>query len=390
MKCFLTQKGNKWYVVINEKDTLGKWKKKYISTGTNDKKIAEAKLVGYENQINQGTYIAPDKMTLAELLQLWLEEYVEMECEETTYSSYESIVNKYLIPKLGHIPIQKLTAMDITKYYNFLLREGKGKEKGGLSLETVHRHHANLHSALKFAVEKGLLIRNVADLARPPKKKGNDSKKLKNRKAKVYNSEQVKELLEAAKGDKIEVPVNLAVKAGLRNSEICGLIWSDVNYEKGYINIEQVRTIRRVKGIRKEIIKPPKSDAGIRKIKIPQSLCVFLKSEHLRQKANKLKMGEQYFESEYVFRNPDGTLNNSQQLSKLFSNFLKENKLAVIRLHDLRHTYATILLKNKADLKTVQEYMGHADAKILLDTYAHVLEEAETETMNILESAFAK
>ncbi len=377
MRSFLKKRGKKWYIVINEKNANGTWKKRYISTGTEDKKVAERKMVEYEHQINVGSYVTPDKMNLKDLLELWMKEYVEVNCEKTTWAGYETVLRNHMIPFLGHIPIQKLTAMDIQRYYNHLLKEGRFDGKGGLSPNTVRKHHANLHHVLDYALKMGLLSQNVTKRVTPPK--------IKKFKAGCYTESQVKKLFDTAKGFRIEVAIHLAASLGLRRSEICGLRWKDIDFKKGTITVAQVNVQFNGKI---NFIKDPKSEAGFRKQTASLSLLALLKQVRIKQKEDKLRLGQYYVESDRVLRNEDGSIIKPARLSHIFESFISKNKLPKIRLHDLRHTYATILLKHGVAYKAVQERMGHSDIGILFNTYGHVIDEMELQGAKEIDAAF--
>ncbi|MCX7746901.1 MAG: site-specific integrase [Clostridia bacterium] len=375
MKCSLTKKGNNYYVTYNKKMPDGKYKKIWITLGETKMSEANKKLTDIQSKIYKGIFVAPDNMTVKEFLEYWLETIIKPAKEITTYDGYKSIINVHLIPQLGHLKLQKLNIMTVQDYFNKLKIEGRCDGKGGLSANTIHKHYALLNKALKYALKNEIIYRNIMEAIEIPKKESSDV-------SQSYNEEQMKTLLSKVKDTRLEIPVFLGLILGLRRSEICGLQWQNVDLIKGTIHIKNTR-VHTSNGF--ETKPRTKNKSSNRKLKIGTTLLTLLKNERKKQMEYKLLYGEKYISNDFVFKNQDGELIDPGTLTHLFSNFLAKNDLSKIRLHDLRHTFATIMLKRGIDHKTVQQMLGHSNIYTLFNIYGHVLAEMEDEAVGVLE-----
>jgi integrase len=379
MKCTLIKKGDKWYVTYNEKQNNGTYKKIWIATGETKKTKADPKLTEIQHQLNNGTFTKKEKMTLKEILDMWMSIHVETNLEKSTYNGYKTIIDKYMYPYFNDIEIQKVTTMEIEKYYKHLQEKCISKKnKKGLSANTVHRHHVILSAVFKYAKTNRLIAFNVCEVVTLPRKQ--------KYKAKIYTDEEVKILIDKIEGTKIEILTHLAVGLGLRLSEICGLTWEKIDFERSYIYIDRAR-VRDTKGT---MDKDTKNESSTRNIKIPNVLLIILDNFKKRKEEMYSKMGQELNNTDYVITKDDGKVLHPSTLSHMFSDFLLINELKKIRLHDLRHTNISLLLRNKVDLKVVQRRGGWSNMKTMFDTYAHILEEMEEEADTKIENAIYK
>jgi len=356
----IKKRSGSWLVTLEMgRGPKGQRLRKYVTVKS--KKEAENILSEHQHKINTCTFVLPDNMLFSDLLKHWLEHYVDTNCEVTTKSEYERIINKHIIPYLGKIELQKLAPLHIQQYYKYLM------DKKKLSANTVYRHHANIRKSLDYALKKQLVVRNVADAVDLPRKKKFEGS--------FYTVEQLNRLLKEVAGTEIEVPVNLAAYLGLRRGEICGLKWKHVDFDNKTVHIQEV-----IARINKEVItKVPKNETSIRTLHIHKDLEKLLKNHKAKQKEYKELLGRDYVASDYVCTKIDGGPFRPERLSDKFTSFLIQNKLPYIRLHDLRHTVATLLIQSKIPVKNVSEMLGHSDITTTLKIYSHVLEEAKKE-----------
>lgn len=370
MRGTITKKGKKWYIVVDIGiDENGKRKQKWFS-GYDRKKDAEKDLAKIINQLETNTFIMPEKTTLEEHLNYWLENYAKPNLSPTTIYGYEIIINKHIIPILGKIELQKLKPIQIQRYYDLKKEELSGK--------TLVQHHRVLRKALDYAFKLQLIPNNPADAVEPPKAK--------KYKAKVLNLEEIEAMLKALKEDKLEVPINLALALGLRRGELLGLKWEDIDLDKGLIHIKH----NLVRAGKKLVLKEPKSDSGVRTLQIPSSLINMLKKHKVKQLEQKIFLGEAYNDKGFVFCREDGEPINPSTFSHWFDDFIKKNNLPDIRLHDLRHTNATLMLKGKVAPKVASKRLGHSNITITMDLYSHVLEDMDKEAANTIDNLIYK
>lgn len=372
MDCSLAKKGKKWYIVYREVQLDGSKRKIWKSTGEEKKSEAEKILIKFQNDILNNKVIKINHMSIKELLYLYLDLKIKNK-SITTYEGYQTIVDKYMIPYFKEKEVQDISILDIDMYYNYLATECYNSKtcKKGLSANTIHRHHAILSPALMFAKQRRFINENYCDCAILPtrtKFKGSTA----------LNNDEVKLLINKIEGTQIELLVHLAVGLGLRLSEICGLQWKHIDLKRGYITICQAR-VRKKKG---DEIKDTKNDSSFRSLKIPTHLIYVLALEKERQIRRNV-----FQEENFVLCGENGKTLHPSTLSHQFTNSLIKNQLKIIRLHDLRHTNITLLLKNKVNLKVIQQRGGWSTSKILMEVYAHVLDEMEQEAVDTIDNA---
>jgi integrase len=361
MRGHIAKKGKRWYPVIDIRDENGKRKRKWLQ-GFDTKKAAQAFLNEKLNEIQKGTFVQTSDMTVADYLRYWLNNYAKPNTAPRTYEGYEMIVDKHLIPALGHLKLEKLQPLHIQKYYTDALVHGRKDGKGGLSHRTVLHHHRVLHEALGQAVKWQLVVRNVADAVEPPRPERHEMQTL--------TSEQVRILLEEAKKTQYYALIYTAIHTGMRRGELLGLRWQDINFDTNTISVRQ--TLQRVVG-KGLIFREPKTQKSRRPISIPPSLCELLKKLKIQQAKDKLLLGEAYQDLGLVFTQRDGTPFEPSEVGRVYRSILKKANLPPVRFHDLRHTHATLLLEEGIHPKVVSERLGHSTIGITLDTYSHVL-----------------
>lgn len=350
----------------------GKPKRKYFYAVTRREvadKIAKA-LVEAKN----GGFVEPTKTSFGEWLDRWLTSYKKGELKASTYESYEVLINTHVKPALGNIPMAKLQANTLQMFYNEKLANGRLDGTGGLSTRMVRYFHAVIRQALQQAVKEGLLIRNVADATSPPV--------IKNKLMQPLSEIELLNFLEVAKDERLFAAYLLAATTGLRRGELLGLCWDCVDLERGVISVQ-----RQLLGLKGGLVldDTTKTKSGRRSVTLTDDAIRELKNYRKRQLQERLIIGEAYQDKDLVFCKEDGAPLDLREFTKRFQRYLMNAGLPKVRLHDLRHTHATLLLARGIPAKLVQERLGHSSITMTLDLYSHVTPEMQrlaAESMN--------
>ncbi|MGO4349288.1 tyrosine-type recombinase/integrase [Paenibacillus sp. MCAF9] len=354
---------------MNEK---GKRERDYKTFDT--LKEAEEYLNEFKYNKQRNMIVQLKDMTTAEFMEHWLENYVKYRCEETTIYGYSNIIRNHFVPYFGNIKLRDLLTPHIQRYYNKYLMDEKK-----LSPITVHKHHAVISNALKFATEQELVYRNVATAVSLPKIK-------KKFKGKSYTREQLNTLLDAVVNTNLELPVYLGVFLGLRRSEIAGLKWKFVDLNRMVLNIEKVRTSAGKRVIEKD----PKSEESKRGLGIEDRLLEVLLKHKDRQGYFKGLLGKDYHDSDYVWTRDDGKPYRVNTLSDQFKVFLRKHEFPPIRFHDLRHTYCSILFDEGVRIDIISELLGHSTIETTRRIYKHKLSETPKTPANVMANALMR
>jgi integrase len=232
----------------------------------------------------------------------------------------------------------------------------------------------NLNAALKKAVMLEILKKNPAEHI--------ELMKCQQYRGEIYNSDELGILIEAVKGSDLEIGVMILVCLGLRRGELLGLTFDDINFATGMVNIE--KNVVQLKG--RTITKDPKTASGIREIEAPDILLKLLQCEKDSYMQRKIKYGKRFNDTNLIISQPDGSPLRPDWYSEKFKRFLIKNGLKRIRLHDLRHSNATFMLKLGINVKDMQKRLGHSTFGITMDTYSHAIAEITKEANEKLEA----
>lgn len=351
-----------WYVVVElPRGGDGKRRQKW-TRGFETKKAAEAVRARLVHELTTGFYVEPSRMTLEEwMIEHWLP-VAKTRVKPTTYRAYRSATRHHIVPYLGGVQLGKLTSQMLVRLYQQLLESGKVKTEEGLAPATVKGVHALIHKALGDAVDAGLIPRNPADAAKPPRTTARPQE------LRYWTPTELNQFLELIEGHRFQAAIHLLAMTGARRGEIAGLRWVDVDLNVARITIRQ--TLNAVDG---EIyVSSPKSARG-RTIDLDRHTVDVLRRHLERQQSQ----GEVYLNRDgghgFVFRRRDGARIDPRQLSAAFRWVADESDLPRIRLHDLRHTHASIALKAGVSIGVVSERLGHSDPAFTLSRYSHVL-----------------
>ena len=363
-------KNGKYYAVINYKNSEGKRKQKWINTGLEEqgnKRKAEQILHKTLLQFSDFSEVKSDVL-FSDYLLKWLEN-AKGKVEESTWEGYTNTINKHIYPyfKRQGIKLIDITAKDISTYYDIKMKEG-------LSPNTIKKHHANIRKCLQCAFVEDLIPTNPADKVQKPRGE--------NYNAHFYDSEQIKELLKFAEGTDIEPVIVLCVYYGLRRSEAIGLKWNAVNFKDKTIHI--CNTITKMRKIcEKERTKYASSN---RTLPLVHSVESYLKKLKAEQEKNKKLFGNCYKENDYVCIKADGTLIQPDEASAKFRSLLNKKKMPIIRLHDLRHSCASMLIAQGVDIKVIQEWLGHSSISTTGNIYGHLQFKQKVSTGVLIDS----
>jgi integrase len=350
--CFYTQDGKRRYV-------YGKTEKE-----------AREKLRDAQYAEKQGMLATGPKQTLKHYLEYWIEDVHKPTIRVSSYIRYRTILENHLLPTLGHIQLGKLTIQHVQKLYASKLKEG-------LSARTIHLIHAVLHKALENAVRENLVSRNIGDFVTLPRSTKYEVQTLTNEQAHVF--------LQAVRGQQLEALLTLALTTGMRHGEMLGLRWSDINFEGRSLQVR--RTVSRIGG-HGYVEAEPKTPNSRRKITLPQFVIDVLKQHRTHQLETRLSVGDAWQDRDLVFCNTRGGFLDSGRNLKKFQALLAEVGLPQMRLHDLRHSAATLLLGMGVHPKVVQELLGHSHIGLTMDTYSHVLPGMQQDAMDKWDNHF--
>jgi integrase len=311
-----------------------------------------------------------DNMTVGEYLDRWLNDSVRDPVRQRTWERYEQFVRVHLTPALGKIKLAKLTPAHVRSLH-------RDKLDSGLAPRTVLHIHRAFNKALKQAAADGLIPRNPVAPVKPPQPRREEIRPL--------NCEQVRGLFEAASGDRLEALYIVAVTAGLRRGELQGLKWDDVDLEAGTLQVR--RTLSEPKG--GYIFEAPKSGKG-RSIRLTRKATVALREHRKRQLEERMHKAGLWRDQGLVFPSAVGTPLSGGNLNRTFKATLQRARLPQsTRFHDMRHTCATLLLKQGVNPKFVQELLGHADISLTLNVYSHVLPDMGDAAAGAMDAALA-
>jgi integrase len=325
-----------------------------------DEKLTRAKA-----NRDDGLVFDADNLTVGRYLERWLTDSVRDTVKATTYESYERLIRLHLVPTLGRLKLKNLT----TTHVRGLYRE---KLDHGLSPTSVQRVHALLHKALKQAVHDGLVPRNITETVKAPRQSRKEMSTL--------TREQARHFLNEAKGDRLAALYLLAIHTGLRQGELLGLKWNDVDLDRGTLQV------RRILSAAKEgpTFTTPKNNKG-RSVRLTAQAVQALRDHRTRQAEEKLKHDGFWQDQSLVFTTLVGTpLNRHNVFSRSFKPLLREAGLPDIPFHGLRHSFATLMLAGGEHPKVVQEMMGHSSIRVTMDFYSHVLPDMQREAVDRL------
>lgn len=370
----------------------------------------------FEKKVKEGKILSGEKLSLPDVVKEWKQDQTFKDLTKAVQENYVDLLEKRIYPELSHLKISKITPMHIQKIYNEMEKEGKAPK-------TIKRTNTALNSVLKYAYRMGIIHENPCDRIRLPKNTADTS-------LHYFTLEQSQIFLDClSKEFSIEHPevirsngrkipayaetvrtqyqftpyFYLAIYGGFRRGELIALTWNDIDFDNQTISINKAVT----KTKEGQLIKDTKTVAGNREIKLPSQCFKVLKKWKVQQLQLSISMGNDWkgetgknFDKNYIFiQIENGLQMHVDTPSKKFKKIIdlynqtcenEEDKLPRIRLHDLRHTSATLLLANHVDIETVSHRLGHSKPSITLDVYGHWMEETDKTASDTLESLFSQ
>ena len=340
--------------------------------GYRTRKAAEAALRELSTAVDARRYVERSTTTVGDYLDEWLE-VVQPRLRPTSWNSYRQAV-AHIKGRIGAVPLQSLVPLEVENLYKELLAT-RGRQGRPLSPKTVRGVHVVLRKALADAERLGLVVRNAAAAAKPPVPSKHEHT--------TWTAEQLARFLRSLEGERLSAAFVLLATTGMRRGEALGLRWSDVALEAARLSI--VQTITTVRD--KMVITPPKTARSRRLVSLDPETVAALRDHRRRQNEERLRVGEAWSgDGDFVFTNEIGEPVHPSALSRLFVSSARRAGLPTIRLHDLRHTYATVALGAGVHPKIVSERLGHATISVTLDLYSHVTPAIDAEAAALVAS----
>ena len=327
---------------------------------------ASKKLTALLKAREDGLPVVSDRITVKAFLTDWLKT-AKTTLRPRTHLRYEQLIRVHVIPVIGSVALSRLTPAQVQSLYTRALTT--------LAPATTRQIHAILHRAFRQGVQWGQLVRNPTDALVAPRVERHEMK--------YYDTAQAMALLDAARGDRLEALYALAVTAGLRQGELLGLRWSDIDLDNASAHVQW--TLQRTPdGF---VLAPPKTSRSRRTVALTGVAVDALRRHRVRQAQERLAIGGAWEQPEMVFTTEMGRYIDGGNLRYSFNPLMRRAGLPTIRFHDLRHSAATLLLAQGVPAKIVSDMLGHSTINITLDTYSHVTEGMQRQAASAMDMA---
>lgn len=327
-------------------------------TGKTQKEVAQ-KLRQITAEIDAKTYVAPCKLSVAEWMAVWAQDYLVGIKASTAYL-YRRTIELYIDPHLGHIRLDAPNAHAVQHFYNELAKPSK-PDAAPLSAKSIKNIHGVLHKALQQAVLLNYIRYNPTTACVLPK--------IVKKEIHPLTDQQTAQLLNLLKGSKYEIPLTIDLFTGLREGEVLGLGWEHIDFQAGTLTVK--RQLRREqKKVGEYYFSPPKNNKS-RCLTLAPSVIQLFRLQKLEQNSMRMEAGDAWEEHGLIFTNQTGGYLSYRTVYDCFKRIIRNIGAPATRFHDLRHTFAVASIKSGDDIKTVQENLGHATAAFTLDVYGH-------------------
>ena len=373
----VTTKGEKYYVIVTYY-VDGKRKQKWESTGLsvsgNNKRKAEAKRKALIKEYESRPAQVEHQLLFHDFMKQWLEK-IKSSISSSTYHEYRKIVNNGIVPYFEQkkISLHDLKPYHIQEFYDFKMQTDR------VSASTVHHYHANIHKALAYAVKMERIAANPADKVELPKKNKHT--------ANYYTAEELKLVLDKAKGTQIEPVVRLAAWYGLRRGEVIGLRWSSIDFTTNLLSVTGTVKDKGSSGskIKNMYYEPTaKTASSLRSFPMSEEVRAYLLRLKAQQATQKLVAGYNHAWDDFVCVRPNGDLIPPEYVTRAFPKLCEECGLRRLKLHELRHTNISLLLAEGASMKELQEWAGHSNYATTANTYSHVQAQSKNRLMDTI------
>jgi integrase len=364
MRGHVLKRGKSWSFVVDVgRDSKTDKRRQTWRSGFKTRRDAERGLTELLDRLDRGTFIEASRVTVADFLREWLTAIEVRGLRSNALSTSRMLIEKHLIPRVGSVLLQGLSASHLNAAYADMLTCGRRNVKTptGLSPRTVRYAHSVIRKALADAVRWNRLVRNVADAADPPRKAATVKA------PKTWMAAELRAFLGHVEGDRLSAAWRLAAATGLRRGEVLGLAWDAVDLEGSRVAVRQTLTVADYK----PRLAPPKTDRSRREVALDAETVTALREHRKRQLEERLAAGDVWQnEAELVFTDAIGRPIHPQSFSEAFKRHVAASGLRRIPLHGLRHTHATIALQAGVHPKVVSDRLGHYSAAFTLDVYS--------------------
>ncbi|MFD8967718.1 tyrosine-type recombinase/integrase [Streptomyces sp. NPDC059568] len=354
----------RFVIDVGKDPQTGKRKQLTVTKDTRTEAEAEHSRIKYQR--SQGTFVAPSKMTVGQLVDVWLKEATK-DVELATKRSYEDAM-RYVRVRLGKKPAQELNEEDVDALITWMLTEARrigGKPGTGLSVRTCELTLGRLRSVLSLGIRRQILTRNVAEYVKIPRAARKEAKR-KKRQRTPWDQDEVKGFLAYCSGHRLHAVMLLSL-IGLRPAEVVGLRWMDVDLEHGTVRIEITRTLV----VGEVVEKDTKSEAGDRGLPLPEVVWQALRAFHTRQLRERLKAGKGYEASGRVVVDDLGGDWKTDKLRREAYKLMASAGVRKTRLYDARHACLSWMANNGVPDTVVSAWAGHSDLSFTKRTYVH-------------------
>lgn len=351
-----------WTAMLHLGFENGKRKRQAFYARTQDE--VQGKLDEARHKLKLGLFVAGPKMTTGAWLERWLRDVAKPNVRPSTFRRYKDLTEQHIVPSIGRIPLERLSPADVRQLLNATLA-------AGLSPRTAHHIRSVLRTALHQAERDGLIQRNAAALAESPR--------IEPQQMKSFTPDEARAFQQAVKGQPEEALYLVTLDAGLRQGEVLGLRWEDVDLAAGVVRV--THALQRVEG--KLVLVEPKSKTSKRAIKLGTVAAQALREHHARQSEESGRVT--WLPFGLVFTGAHGLPLDGNALTKRFQALLKAAKLPRLRFHDLRHSSASLLLSQHIPARVVMERLGHSTITLTLNTYSHVIAELNQEAADAID-----
>lgn len=374
MRGSVKKRGTWGYVVDVGRDPITGKRKQKKKFGFKRQKDAEAALSDVLNEVHTQGYVVPSQEIFSYFIEKWFESHYQKRIKETTASNAKSLIDKHLIREnpFANKPLSKITTEDIEAFYNLKIDEG-------YSSSYIRKMHQTLNLAFTQAAKWKRIKYNPVIDADPPAVKKEEMK--------IWSYDEINTFLESCEGERQYLTFLLAIYTGMRRGELLCLKWSDIDLENKTIHVQRSLAHIPQKGY---IITSTKTRNSNRIFPISVLVVNELIKYRTQQEIWKEKLGELYQNEDFVICTETGSKQDPRNVLRVLKRVITSSGVTSIRFHDFRHTHASILISSGVDIVKVSKRLGHANAKITLEIYAHLIPNEDNDTADIFEKALEK
>ena len=364
----IIKRGNRYSIIVNFQDSSGNRTRKWES-GFITKRQAENRLSELLTEIETGLNVKASHTAFGQFLNDWLGRYVSKRVRGSTMDGYRQRA-KHIVDGLGDVSIVDLRPDHLIEYYDSKL--------SNLSASTITKHHHLIVDCLSDAVKWNLVARNVGIAVEPPRAPKKEMRAL--------SVSETHRFLDTCTTEPWRTIFHTLIWTGIRRSELLGLQWNDLDLDMALMTIRR-SLVRLQNGT--YVTDEPKTSSGARSLDLAPSTCLLLKQHRADQERDVELLGIPSSQANFVFGHPDGTPRTPSTVTQQFRRIASRAGLSGVRLHDLRHTHASLMLQQGTDIKTISTRLGHSSVAFTMDTYAHLLPGMQKAAMEKFEEACA-